>query len=239
MLGKSTPDTSDEGHSGSNPLSGDPQIERSNWLPFYRPYSFASQPFDCFAEDIQFSGIFLIGKNCMRMKKSAVFAFHPAKTAPRNSKWSLKDYHLREAAGCHFTGPIALRHSLSTALPRIFSFPELFCSFLFRGYLTILPQRCQALPENVFQFFQVLSAPRQHLFLFLYSRGHRAAVPCRICPCKRHSYPNFSGAIAFKKIKSARFSDDLFRFVKGFHLYFCFFETFSRVFYCKSVSKAL
>ena len=27
---------------------------RSNWLPFYRPYSFASQPFDCFAEDIQF-----------------------------------------------------------------------------------------------------------------------------------------------------------------------------------------
>ena len=23
---------------------------RSNWLPFYRPYSFASQPFDCFAE---------------------------------------------------------------------------------------------------------------------------------------------------------------------------------------------
>ena len=29
---------------------------RSNWLPFYRPYSFASQPFDCFAENIQFSG---------------------------------------------------------------------------------------------------------------------------------------------------------------------------------------
>lgn len=28
---------------------------RSNWLPFYRPYSFASQPFDCFAENIQFS----------------------------------------------------------------------------------------------------------------------------------------------------------------------------------------
>lgn len=28
---------------------------RSNWLPFYRPYSFASQPFDCFAEDIQFT----------------------------------------------------------------------------------------------------------------------------------------------------------------------------------------
>ena len=27
---------------------------RSNWLPFYRPYSFASQPFDCFAENIQF-----------------------------------------------------------------------------------------------------------------------------------------------------------------------------------------
>ena len=33
---------------------GDPQVMRSNWLPFYRPYSFASQPFDCFAEDIQF-----------------------------------------------------------------------------------------------------------------------------------------------------------------------------------------
>ena len=30
------------------------QVMRSNWLPFYRPYSFASQPFDCFAEDIQF-----------------------------------------------------------------------------------------------------------------------------------------------------------------------------------------
>ena len=28
---------------------------RSSWLPFYRPYSFASQPFDCFAENIQFS----------------------------------------------------------------------------------------------------------------------------------------------------------------------------------------
>lgn len=28
---------------------------RSNWLPFYRPYSFASQPFDCFAENIQFT----------------------------------------------------------------------------------------------------------------------------------------------------------------------------------------
>ena len=26
-----------------------------NYLPFYRPYSFASQPFDCFAENIQFS----------------------------------------------------------------------------------------------------------------------------------------------------------------------------------------
>ena len=150
-------------------LSGHSKIIISEkQLPFYRPYSFASQPFDCFAKDIQFSR-----------------------------------------------------------------------TFLFRGYVTILPQRCQALPENVFRFFQVLSAPRQHLFLFLYSSGHRAAVPCRVCPCKRHSYPNFSGAIAFKKIKSARFSDDFFRFVKGFHLYFCFFETFSRVFYCKSVSKAL
>ena len=26
---------------------------KRNWLPFYRPYSFASQSFDCFA-DIQF-----------------------------------------------------------------------------------------------------------------------------------------------------------------------------------------
>ncbi len=82
MLGKSTPDTSDEGHSGSNPLSGDPQIERSNWLPFYRPYSFASQPFDCFAEDIQFSGIFLIGKNCMRMKKVLFLLFTRQKQHP-------------------------------------------------------------------------------------------------------------------------------------------------------------
>ena len=32
---------------------------RSNWLPFYRPYSFASQSFDCFAEDIQFRKPFL------------------------------------------------------------------------------------------------------------------------------------------------------------------------------------
>ena len=29
-------------------------VLRSNWLPFYRPYSFASQTFDCFAENIQF-----------------------------------------------------------------------------------------------------------------------------------------------------------------------------------------
>ena len=28
---------------------------RSSWLPFYRPCSFASQPFDCFAENIQFT----------------------------------------------------------------------------------------------------------------------------------------------------------------------------------------
>ena len=155
MLGKSTPDTSDEGHSGSNPLSGDPQIERSNWLPFYRPYSFASQPFDCFAEDIQFSGIFLIGKNCMGMKKGAVFAFHPAKTAPRNSKWSLKDYHLREAAGCHFTGPIALRHSLSTALPRIFSFPELFCSVIILSYSRSAVKHFRKMFSNFFK-----SSPR-------------------------------------------------------------------------------
>ena len=32
---------------------------RSNWLPFYRPYSFASQSFDCFAENIQFRKPFL------------------------------------------------------------------------------------------------------------------------------------------------------------------------------------
>jgi hypothetical protein len=51
---QSTPDVSDEGHSTPNLRCGDPQVMRSNWLPFYRPYSFASQPFDCFAEDIQF-----------------------------------------------------------------------------------------------------------------------------------------------------------------------------------------
>ena len=51
---QSTPDASDEGHSTPNLRCGDPQVMRSNWLPFYRPYSFASQPFDCFAEDIQF-----------------------------------------------------------------------------------------------------------------------------------------------------------------------------------------
>ena len=152
MLGKSTPETSDEGHSGSNPLSGDPQIERSNWLPFYRPYSFASQPFDCFAEDIQFSGIFLIGKNCIGMKKGAVFAFHPAKTTPRNSKWSLGDSHLQEAAGCHFTGPIALRHSLSTALPRIFSFPEPSCSGIILPYSRSPVKRFGKIFSSFFRF---------------------------------------------------------------------------------------
>ena len=29
--------------------SGYNTLSRCNWLPFYRPYSFASQPFDCFA----------------------------------------------------------------------------------------------------------------------------------------------------------------------------------------------
>ena len=47
---QSTPDASDEGHSTPNLRCGDPQVMRSNWLPFYRPYSFASQTFICFAD---------------------------------------------------------------------------------------------------------------------------------------------------------------------------------------------
>ena len=47
---------------------------RSNWLPFYRPYSFASQPFDCFAEDIQFCMPFFFGKK-FRTKKGVVLQY--------------------------------------------------------------------------------------------------------------------------------------------------------------------
>lgn len=48
---------------------------RSNWLPFYRPYSFASQPFDCFAEDIQFCASFFFWVEILRTKKGVVLQY--------------------------------------------------------------------------------------------------------------------------------------------------------------------
>jgi hypothetical protein len=72
---QSTPDASDEGHSTPNLRCGDPQVMRSNWLPFYRPYSFASQPFDCFAEDIQFCVPFFFWEEILRTKKGVVLQY--------------------------------------------------------------------------------------------------------------------------------------------------------------------
>mgnify|MGYP006926042512 CR=1 FL=1 len=57
---------------------------RSNWLPFYRPFSFASQPFDCFAEDIQFC-IFFTEKN-LKLEKALFLRYTRQKQRLRNSK---------------------------------------------------------------------------------------------------------------------------------------------------------
>lgn len=46
-----------------------------NWLPFYRPCSFASQPFDCFAENIQFT---------LRSRFHSLDAILPHRTEPVN-----------------------------------------------------------------------------------------------------------------------------------------------------------
>ena len=48
---------------------------RSSWLPLYRPCSFASQPFDCFAENIQFT---------LRSRFHFLDAILPHRTEPVN-----------------------------------------------------------------------------------------------------------------------------------------------------------
>ena len=94
---------------------------RSNWLPFYRPYSFASQPFDCFAEDIQFRKPFL---------QSVGFLS------------SASDLRLHTT-----TSHLPCQHS-ATAFFKIFSF-SVFGSRFFRFFIPIIMDEslAKALPQ--------------------------------------------------------------------------------------------
>ena len=65
------------------------------------------------------------------------------------------------ATGCHFTGPIALRHSLSTALPRIFSFACL-SSF---GKKFENEKRCCSAIHSAKQHLEILSRSPKERFL--------------------------------------------------------------------------
>ena len=88
-----------------------------NWLPFYRPCSFASHPFGCFAKmRMQLSETKKPPKiHLGGTQKTTSIHVKTRRLLPDGIKGSGTP---DAVTGCHFTGPVALRHTLSSALPK-------------------------------------------------------------------------------------------------------------------------